>query len=218
VQKASNSEGKMILIGQYDSCFVRRVGIALTLYGLAFEHRPWSVFGDAERLMQLNPLGSVPTLVLDDGTVLNDSATMLQVIDTLVPEDRRLWPVGPADRLAAQRVLALAMGLGDRMASLFYERRLHSQVSDVLAPRRERQIAGTLASLEAERAGRGGPWWFGASLGHVDIGVACVLRHLRESLPDMFNAPRFPALDAHGDRAEALAVFQAISQPFLPPA
>ncbi|MET0575043.1 MAG: glutathione S-transferase N-terminal domain-containing protein, partial [Mesorhizobium sp.] len=40
----------MILIGQYDSPFVRRVGIALTLYGLPFEQRPWSSFGDAEKL------------------------------------------------------------------------------------------------------------------------------------------------------------------------
>lgn len=30
----------MILIGLYDSPFVRRVGIALTLYEVAFEHRP----------------------------------------------------------------------------------------------------------------------------------------------------------------------------------
>ena len=37
----------MILIGQYDSPFVRRVGIALRLYGLAFEHQPWSAFSDA---------------------------------------------------------------------------------------------------------------------------------------------------------------------------
>ena len=37
----------MILIGQYDSPFVRRVGIALRLYGLEFEQVPLSVFGDA---------------------------------------------------------------------------------------------------------------------------------------------------------------------------
>jgi hypothetical protein len=30
----------MILIGQYDSPFVRRVGIALALYSISFEHRP----------------------------------------------------------------------------------------------------------------------------------------------------------------------------------
>jgi glutathione S-transferase len=47
----------MIFIGQYDSPFVRRVGIALTLYGFAFEHRPWSAFGDAGRLQELNPIG-----------------------------------------------------------------------------------------------------------------------------------------------------------------
>ena len=56
----------MILIGQYDSPFVRRVGIALTLYGLPFEHKPWSTFGDAEKIRPYNPLTRVPTLVLDD--------------------------------------------------------------------------------------------------------------------------------------------------------
>ena len=46
----------MILIGQYDSSFVRRVGIALRIYELAFEHRPWSVFSDRERVQAFNPL------------------------------------------------------------------------------------------------------------------------------------------------------------------
>ena len=40
----------MILIGQYDSPFVRRVTIALRLYGIEFEHRPWSTFGDADKI------------------------------------------------------------------------------------------------------------------------------------------------------------------------
>ena len=43
----------MILIGQYDSPFVRRVGIALRLYGMGFEHRPWSVFGQAAEIAAL---------------------------------------------------------------------------------------------------------------------------------------------------------------------
>ena len=40
----------MILIGQYDSPFVRRVGIALRLYDLPFRHEPWSAFGDADNV------------------------------------------------------------------------------------------------------------------------------------------------------------------------
>ena len=60
----------MILIGQYDSPFVRRVAIALTLYRIPFEHRPWSTFGDAEKIRPYSPMMRVPTLVLDDGEVL----------------------------------------------------------------------------------------------------------------------------------------------------
>ena len=64
----------MFLIGQYDSPFVRRVAIALRLYGIPFEHRPWSTFGDAETIAPYNPLRRVPTLVLDDGEALIESA------------------------------------------------------------------------------------------------------------------------------------------------
>ena len=48
----------MILIGQYDLAFTRRVGIALRLYGIAFEHRPWSVFGDADEAQRDQPTGA----------------------------------------------------------------------------------------------------------------------------------------------------------------
>ena len=60
----------MFLIGQYNSPFVRRTAIALRLYGLPFEHRPWSTFGDADKIAPYNPLRRVPTLVLDDGEAL----------------------------------------------------------------------------------------------------------------------------------------------------
>src|SRR5260370_13353423 len=56
VQPYQGTSHTMILIGQYDSPFTRRVAIALKLYGLAFEHRPWSTFGDADKIAPFNPL------------------------------------------------------------------------------------------------------------------------------------------------------------------
>ena len=90
----------MILIGMYDSPFVRRVAIALTLYGFEFEHRPWSVFRDAEMIAPYNPLFRVPTLVLDDGEVLIESAAILDALDQMVGPERAMAPASGAARRA----------------------------------------------------------------------------------------------------------------------
>ena len=71
----------MILIGPYDATFVRRVAVALNLYGIAYDHRPWSAFSDADRLAALNPLRRVPALVLDDDEVLVESGAILDHLD-----------------------------------------------------------------------------------------------------------------------------------------
>ena len=71
----------MILIGQYDSPFVRRVAVTLQLDKLSYEHRPWSAVGDAERLADVNPLMRVPTLITTDGAVVTDSGTIIQLLD-----------------------------------------------------------------------------------------------------------------------------------------
>jgi len=207
----------MILIGQYDSPFVRRVGIAMTLYGLPFEHRPWSVFGDADKIRAYIPLVRVPTLVLDDGERLVESHSILDYLDGLVPADRAMFPRAEPARHQALRVAALATGLADKAVSLFYERRLHKAASDVWVERCRAQITAVLAALEADRAGRTGDYWFGDRIGHADIAVAAALRHLTDSHPGLVSMTDFPALSAHAARLEALPVFQTISQPFIAP-
>jgi glutathione S-transferase len=208
----------MILNGQYDSPFVRRVGIALTLYELPFEHWPWSTFGDADRIRPYNPLVRVPTLILNDGSVLIDSHIILDYLDGLVSAERALFPRAEPERRAAMKVAALATGLGDKAVSLFYEKRLHEQASDVWTERCRKQIAGVLTVLEADRAGRSGDYWFGAHIGHADIAVAVVLRFVSEVHPDLVQLFDYPALNSHADRLEALPAFQKIVQPFIPPA
>jgi len=207
----------MILIGQYDSPFVRRVGIALTLYGMPFEHRPWSTFGDADKIRPYNPLTRVPTLVLDNGEVLTDSHIILDYLDSLMPVDRAMFPAREPARRKALRIAALATGLGDKAVSLFYEGRLHSQVSDTWVERCRTQIKAVLAVLEADRAGRKSDYWFGDRIGHADIAVAAVLRFIAEAHPGLVSMEDYPALNAHAARLEALPAFRAIIQPFIAP-
>lgn len=207
----------MILIGQYDSPFVRRVAIALRLYGLPFEHRPWSTFGDGDKIAPHNPLRRVPTLVLDDGEALIESMAILDYLDELVgPHKAMMAPRGP-ERRHALKICALATGLGDKSVSLVYERVLRKDASKLWVERCEAQIGGVLEVLEAERAAIALPYWFGERIGHADIAVTCVLRFTGEAHPQLFDSARYPALAAHAARCEALPPFQEVVQPLIPP-
>lgn len=208
----------MILIGQYDSSFVRRVGIALRLYGCAFEHLPWSVFSDKEKIRSYNPLMRVPVLVLDGEDVLVDCHLILDHLDRQAPADRSLWPAGEPDRHRALKVSGLAGGLADKAVSLFYEQRLHKEVSTLWVERCRAQIAGTLSLLEEDRAERQSRYWFGDRIGHADIAVGCSIRHLTDSFPNLVAMQDYPSLFAHCERLEAMPVFKDISQAFIPPA
>ena len=207
----------MILIGQYDSPFVRRVAIALKLYGLPFEHRPWSTFGDGDKIAPYNPLRRVPTLVLDGGEVLIESTAMLDYLDELVGPEKAMIAAREPERRRGLKICALAMGLADKAVSLLYERVLRQDQSKIWVERCEVQIGGVLEVLEKERAGIASPYWFGEKIGHPDIAVACVLRFTNEAHPRLFDAARYPALAAHAARCEALAVFKEIQQPLIPP-
>lgn len=208
----------MILIGQYDSPFVRRVAIAMNLCGMEYEHRTWSVFGDADKLGAVNPLRRVPTLVCDDGVALTDSFAIIDWLDHEVGQERALYPSGAIERRNAVRVTAFACGLADKAVSLFYEMKLHDVASDVWTERCQAQIGGTIAMLETERAAQATPYWGGDRLGHADIATACVLRFVSEAHPGVIDRATIPALAELAARCEAIEVFQTICQPFNPPA
>ena len=207
----------MFLIGQYDSPFVRRVAIAMRLYGIAFEHRPWSTFGDADKIAPYNPLRRVPTLVLDSGEALLESTAILDYLDeTVGPDKAMLAPRGEARRKQL-RTCALATGLGDKSVSLVYESVLRKERLKLWVERCEAQVTGALDMLEKERAAVNTPYLFGARIGHSDITLACVLRFTGEAHPQLHNATRYPALSAHAAHCEGLPAFKEIVQPLAPP-
>ena len=207
----------MFLIGQYDSPFVRRVAIAMRLYGVKFDHRPWSTFGDAEKIAPYNPLRRVPTLVLDSGEALIESHIILDYLDELVGEEKAMIAPHGAERRRHLRLCALATGLGDKSVSLVYESVLRKEQLKLWVDRCEAQILGALDVLETEREAVKTPYWFGERIGHADIAVACMLRFTGEAHPHLFTAARHPALSAHAATCEALPPFKEIMQPLAPP-
>ncbi len=207
----------MILIGQFDSPFVRRVGVALHIYGIAFEHRPWSTFGDGDKVAGFNPLRRVPTLVLDDGEVLIESGAILDHLDEMVGAGRALIAERGRARREALKVSALATGLGDKGVSLFYERALHRETSEMWTSRCRTQIGAVLVALEGDRATRKSDYWFGDAMGHADIAVACALGFVGQAHPGIIDPGRNPALTAHAARCEATRPFRTIYQQFIPP-
>jgi glutathione S-transferase len=214
---SKSTEPTLILIGQYDSPYVRRVGIALKLYDMAFEHRPWSTFTGGEKIVPYNPLRRVPTLVLDNGEALIESFVILDYLDERAGPAQAMVAESGEARRRGLRICALATGLADKAVILFYERAMHKEVSQTWVDRCRAQIASVLDVLEQERAAVATPYWHGKRIGHADIAVACALRFIREAHPNVFSEAHFPALAAHAAQCEALPVFQEIAQAFDPP-
>jgi glutathione S-transferase len=195
----------MILVGQYDSPFVRRVAISLRVLGFAYEHDTRSVFGDFDSMRKTNPLGRIPSLVLDDGQVLIDSAAILDWLDQKVGPARALIPQAGAARQRALRLIAFATGVVDKFGAAAYERIIRPaqfRWPEWIA-RCQTQGQGALAALAAE------PWPAEAPLDQAAISTACAIRYVRLTDPEQMPPGRYPALDALSARCEARPEFKA---------
>src|SRR5262249_2282824 len=165
----------MVLVGQYDSPFVRRVAVSLRVLGFAYEHDTRSVFGDFDSMRGTNPLGRIPSLVLDDGQVLIDSAAILDWLDQKVGPQRGLVPPPGPPRQRRLRLRALGVGAIDKIGAAAYERIIRPSAYRwrEWIERCRTQGVGAIAALEAE------PWPDAASLDQAAITTACMLRYVR---------------------------------------
>jgi glutathione S-transferase len=196
----------MILVGQYDSFYVRRVAVSLHLLGVPFSRNTISVFSNAEEMRRINPLGRIPSLVLDGGEVLIDSAAILDHVDEVVGPERALLPSRGPERRRALRLMALATGTIDKAGAIVYERTLRP-AEKRYAPWEERcriQVATGLLSLERDT---GSTWYLGGRPLQPDITVACMVSYLRHRLPEVLKSEH-PRLERLCDAAESLEAFQ----------
>jgi glutathione S-transferase len=210
----------VLLIGMFDSPFVRRVAISMRLLDIHYEHADWSVGKDFDRIRQYNPLGRVPTLVLDDGAVLSESAAILDYLDDRVGPTRALLPATGPQRREALRQMAMALGAAEKGREQVYERafRPPDKHYEPWLERCRTQMHGGLGELERYCVARGAQQWLiGDTLGQADITVGCAYTFLREALRPVDLATRYPRLAALVDRCEALPAFKSTHMAFFTP-
>ena len=198
------------------SPFVRKVMIVAHEHGLA--ERITRVRTVAETtepsaaLMADNPLNKIPTLVLDDGTVLQDSRVICEYLDCM-GSGPRLFPTDGRARWHALRRQALGDGLLDVLLVWRHERlRPESLRSTLYLNAYATKVARTLERLEAEAAAESHAFDIG------DVAIGCALAHLDFRFADLQWRSRHPRLAAweHRFAARPSVVATAIVDDSLP--
>jgi glutathione S-transferase len=114
----------MILRSSPASPFGRKVRIAAAVLGLDSEItvEAADTTNPSDTVRKQNPLGKIPALITEDGTVLFDSRVILEYLDHRAGGGR-IVPKDAAARFAALRLQALADGIMDASILTIYEHR-----------------------------------------------------------------------------------------------
>ena len=183
----------MILVGQYDSPFVRRVAVTLHHYHMPFTRKPLSVFGDFKEMGGLNPLVRVPALILESGEVLIDSGAIIDHLDHMAGQSRSLTPVHGAERRKVLKTTAIATGVMEKAMATFLERRFHDQktISREWETRCLSQLNAGLVELEKQC---GTPWFSDLHMTQSDVSIGCMIGYIKLRVPEVFPTDKYPKL------------------------
>ena len=142
----------MILRSTAASPFARKVRIAAELLGLAskIEIRETDLNDPADSIRVQNPLGKIPALVLENGTVYYDSRVILDYLDHLAGGGRIIPREAPA-RFEALRLQALCDGVIDASILIVYEGRYRppEKREQIWLDRQADKVTRGLAALES---------------------------------------------------------------------
>lgn len=198
------------LIGRNLSPYSRRVAVAMTLLDIPHHREYLSVTADPERGLELNPVGRVPVLELDDGERLIESAAILDYLMELVGPAKSLIPPHGRSRRDCLQLMAIGSGVLDKSVNAIYEvrRRPAEKIHEPWRQHLLRQSAGGLAALDARAAVRSGAWLLADQIGMADITAAVTVTFLRAMVPELVPDGLYPALYALTEKAETLPVFR----------
>jgi glutathione S-transferase len=206
----------MRLLYSAGSPFARIVRIALLETGLdeqtAKQEIPRArLYSPESDVLTLNPVGRVPTLVLDDGTVLTEANLILRFIDAISPS-RKLLPFDGSDGWRILSEMGQAWGLLEGIVTSIRALRLpNSESASVIVSGEALRVNRIADALETalSASGFGGP----INAAHIVLGSALGLAHARLR-PWAWRADR-PRLSAWYDHIAERPSFRATEPPPL---
>ncbi len=189
----------MKLIGSLTSPYVRKVRIVLSEKSIDHEFTNDPPFSPDTRVAQVNPLGKVPALIMDEGYILFDSRVIVEYLDDMKDVGScRLIPTTGPQRLRVKRWEALADGIIDACVAIYLERkRPESQQSQEWIERQQKKIDQGLQAVAAELGDK--PWCEGESITLADIALGCMLGWLDLRYQQLAWRETYPNLARHFD-------------------
>lgn len=174
-------------ISQAVHIVLREAGLPFTLDRVDFEAQRTAAGRDYRAI---NPGGFVPALMLDDGTVMTETAALLQYIADRAPEKRLAPPLGSMERY---RLMELLSFIATEIYKQYFGFMDAKDVAAVAA-----KLARRYAQIEQRLAGR--EWLMGG-----DFGIADAYLFVTLSWAPMvqFDLAPFPGLRAHQARVAA---------------
>lgn len=171
------------------SPYVRKVRVALIELGLKdrVKLNQMDLERPAPELSENNPLGKVPTLVIEDGNAIFESSLICEYLDSL-GQKPKLFPSGSA-RWTALRRQALANGVLDALTTRRHEaRRADTERSALSMQKQKAKSDRGLAVLERDAKNLGSE----VTIGEITIG--CCLGYLDFRFPSEPWRPASPGL------------------------
>lgn len=190
----------MKLIGAVTSPYVRKVRIVMAEKKLEFDLELADVW-KSDDILQSNPLGKIPCLVMEGGEAVFDSRVIVEYLDTLSPVGR-LIPAAGRERAEVRTWEALADGILDAAILARLEAtwagRTEAQRSQAWI---DRQLSRVDAALAAMSSGLGDkPWCVGNHMSLADIAVGCAVDYLSFRFPQINWRTRHPNLARLADK------------------
>ena len=169
------------LVGTPTSPFTRKARVVLLEKRIEFEFVVDAPGAEGTRVPELNPLGKVPVLLVDEGTTLFDSRVIVEYLDSASPV-QRLIPDETRPRIQVRRWEALADGCLDAAVAIVYERRRASPDAAWI----DRQQAKVTRAVDAMAVDLGTrAWCTGDFFNLSDVAVGCALGFLDLRLPEV---------------------------------